>query len=83
MFSGTLGKNVRSIDSKATAKSVMFSRIEEFARNYIVGGCVSDSIATTLESILNDRKPVAARDKLDGFILDSQTWLCDSVKEAK
>ena len=83
MFSCVFDKNVRIIHPKATARAAMFSRIEEFARNYIVGGCVSDSIAAALESFLNDRKPVVARDKLDGFISESRTWLCDSVKEAK
>lgn len=83
MFSCVFGKNARIIHPKATARSAMFSRIREFADNYIFGECVSDSIEGALDSLLNCPKIVVARDKLDDFVTGSRTWLSDRVRGAR
>lgn len=81
MFSCVFNKNVRIIHPKEDARSAMFSRIEEFARDYIVGECVSDSIEEALCSLVNDHKTVVAWDKLGVFVAESNAWLRNSIKE--
>jgi hypothetical protein len=80
MFSCVFEKNVRILHPKEAERSAMFSRIKEFADNYIVGDCVSESIGDAIESFLNNGKTSVARERLDAFVSESKAWLRDFVR---
>ncbi len=80
MFSCAFGKNVRIIrPNQSNARIKMFSRIDEFCSEYIIGNCIYNDIQKSLHSLEADNAIVYNKEKLKYFIQQSRDWLNKSI----